>query len=168
MKLQKVIIFSIAILFSISCSNGTLDFREATAKDILSAVEEYKGEKAVLVNYWATWCVPCIEEFPMIVELSKQFSDQTKVFFVSADFLEHKDKAKEYLKRQGVQGISFIKNEKDNDFINGIHKNWSGALPFTIVYDKNTGSVVDLWEAKKPKSRFLAAINKALNEGVKL
>ena len=166
MKLNKEIILSIFLLFS--CSNETLDFREATAKDILSTVAAQKGEKAVLVNYWATWCAPCIEEFPMIVELSKEYSEQTKVFFVSADFLEHKDKAKEYLKRQGVEGISFIKNEKDDDFINGIHKDWSGALPFTIVYDKNSGNVVDFWEAKKPESRFLEAIKVAINEGDKL
>ena len=161
-KLGLLSVFQILFLL-ISCSNNNLDFREATAQDILSSVAKYKGDKAVLVNYWATWCLPCIEEFPMIVELSKEYSDDAKVLFVSGDWLDHKDKVRDYLIRQGIEGVSFIKNQKDNEFVNGIHKDWSGALPFTIVYSKNSGNVVDFWEAKKPKSRFVKALKKAIN-----
>ena len=128
---------------------------------------KHKGEKAVLVNYWATWCAPCVEEFPMVMELSKEYADEAVVLFVSGDWLDEKESALEFLEKHGVKGLSFIKNQKDNEFINGIHKNWSGALPFTIVYGKNSGNVVDSWEAKKSEARFIEALNKAINEGVK-
>ena len=91
MKLHRIFnlgITSFIITLTISCSGDNLDFREATAEDILSAVSEYRGEKAVLVNFWATWCVPCIEEFPMIVDLSEQYADDVKVLFVSGDWLD--------------------------------------------------------------------------------
>ena len=170
MKLYKLLkrtgIFFL-FLFSFSCSRSSIDLQEATAGDILTAVAEHKGEKAVLVNYWATWCGPCVEEFPMVVELSKEYADEAVVLFVSADWLDEKERALEFLKKQGVKGLSFIKNQKDNEFIDGIHKDWSGALPFTIVYGKNSGNVVDSWEAKKSASRFVEAFNKAINEGVK-
>ena len=170
MKLYKLLkrtgIFSL-FLFSFSCSRSPVDLQEATAGDILTAVAKHKGEKAVLVNYWATWCGPCVKEFPMIVELSKKYADEAVVLFVSADWLDEKKRAMEFLKKQGVKGLSFIKNQKDNEFIDGIHKDWSGALPFTIVYGKNSGNVVDSWEAKKSAARFVEAFNKAINEGVK-
>ena len=165
--LKRTQIF-ILFLFSYSCLQSPVDLQEATADDILTAVARYKGEKAVLVNYWATWCAPCVEEFPMVMELSKEYADEAVVLFVSGDWLDEKESALEFLEKHGVKGLSFIKNQKDNEFINGIHKNWSGALPFTIVYGKNSGYVVDSWEAKKPEARFIEALNKAINEGVKL
>ncbi len=168
MKLYRIIklgITSFLIVLTISCSGDSLDFREATAEDILSAVAEYSGEKAVLVNFWATWCVPCIEEFPMIVDLSEKYADDVKILFVSGDWLDYKERARNYLKERGVKGLSFIQNQKDNEFINGIHKDWSGALPFTIVYGKKSGNVVDLWERKRSEERFVNAIEKAIKDG---
>ena len=103
----------------------------------------------------------------MVVELSKEYADEAVVLFVSTDWLDEKKRAMEFLKKQGVKGLSFIKNQKDNEFIDGIHKDWSGALPFTIVYGMNSGNVVDCWEAKKSEARFVEAFNIAINEGVK-
>ena len=101
MKLYKLLkrtgIFSL-FLFSFSCSRSPVDLQEATAGDILTAVAKHKGEKAVLVNYWATWCGPCVKEFPMIVELSKEYADEAVVLFVSTDWLDEKKRAMEFLK----------------------------------------------------------------------
>ena len=166
-RLFKRIGIFILYLLSYSCLQPPVDLQEATADDIITAVAQYKGKKAVLVNYWATWCAPCVEEFPMVMELSKEYADEAVVLFVSGDWLDEKESTLEFLEKHGVKGLSFIKNQKDNEFINGIHKNWSGALPFTIVYGKNSGYVVDSWEAKKPEARFIEALNKAINEGVK-
>jgi peroxiredoxin len=49
----------------------------------------------------------------------------------------------------------------DNQFIRDIHEKWTGALPFTIVYDKN-GNVTDYWEMKKSREHFEKAIQKAI------
>ena len=58
-----------------------------TAEDLIKKVYNFKGEKAVLVNVWALWCKPCVEEFPMIMKLQKEKSD-LEVIFVSTDFQE--------------------------------------------------------------------------------
>jgi len=117
------------------------------------------------VNYWATWCGPCVEEFPMIVHLAEKFTDDAIILFVSTDWLDAKQRVIEFLQKQGVTGLSLIKNQNDNEFIDSISREWSGALPFTIVYDKNTGNVVDFWEGKQPEKRFYYAIKKAISEG---
>ena len=161
---MKIYLIYISI-FLLSCSNSKIDFIEANASEIKNEINKYKGVKSVLVNYWATTCSPCVDEFPMIMNLSRQYSKDLKILFVSTDWLEDKKKALNFLKTQSLEGISFLKKQKDNDFINQTSKDWSGALPFTIVFGKQSGNVVDLWEAKASKKRFIEGINNGINEG---
>jgi len=127
----------------------------------METVAKHKGNEAVLLNVWATWCEPCVEEFPMIVELGDKYSD-VSVYFVSVDFADEQDKVKDFLIDHHVSGLSYIKEQKDMPFINGINTNWTGALPFTIVYRKSDGSIVDYWEGKVENEKFTQAIDKAL------
>jgi len=159
--LKKLLPFLLIVIFS--CDKENLRLKTVDASDIIHQINKHKGSEAVLINFWATYCAPCIEEFPMIVDLSNEYKDQgLKVYFVSADWSDREKEVLDFLKRQGVKGISFIKEEgNDNNFINEISKEWSGALPFTIVYDKN-GNLSDFWEMEKNKNRFESAIIKAL------
>jgi len=147
-------------LFS-SCSQPTLQHTKASS--LLEVARNDKGNKAVLLNFWATTCAPCVAEFPMIVELTDIYKNDLSVYFVSMDWLEDKDKAVSFLKKHGVDQFTFIKDEKDNPFINGIHSEWSGAIPFTILYGKTSGEVVDFWEGEQPDERFTRAVNSAIN-----
>ena len=133
----------------------------STSDQIMSKIKVLSGEKAVLLNIWALWCVPCVEEFPMIVDLGNSYND-LEVVFVSADFDDQIIEVESFLKRHGVDSISYIKGEKDEPFITGIHPDWTGSLPFTVVYAKNSGNIVDSWEGKHPRSRFKAAVDRAL------
>tara|TARA_A100001037_G_scaffold306333_1_gene350791 strand:- start:10202 stop:10687 length:486 start_codon:yes stop_codon:yes gene_type:complete len=133
------------------------------SKGILQHVSSLKGQKAVLLNVWATWCIPCVEEFPMIVGLDKSF-DEVDVIFISADFTEQSNAVQSFLNDQGVDGISFMKDEKDEAFINGLHPEWSGLLPYTILYGKQSGKIVDFWEGKEPETKFREAILLAINQ----
>lgn len=152
------ILFYCAFLIT-SCER--VDLTHATSLDVKNIVKSFKGKKVVLVNVWALWCLPCIEEFPMIVELGED-SDDLEVLFVSADFIDQSNKVQGFLKEHGVYNLSLIKNEKDEPFINGLHPDWSGSLPFTVVYSKLSGEIVDFWEGKEPETRFRSAIEKAL------
>ena len=69
----------------------------------------------------------------------------------------------EFLENIGVKGISFLTDElDDNEFINAIHKDWSGALPFTLTFDKN-GNLIDYWENKKDRVFFESAIKRVIS-----
>lgn len=151
----------LVILLFFSCSQPNL--QHTTASSLLEVVGQEKGEKAVLLNFWATTCSPCVEEFPMVVELGKKYEDDLAVIFVSMDWLEDKEKAKSFIRKQDMSWTTYIKNEKDNPFINGIHPDWSGAIPFTILYGKTSGEVVDFWEGEQPRERFIKAANTAIN-----
>ncbi|MFH1850953.1 MAG: TlpA disulfide reductase family protein [Candidatus Neomarinimicrobiota bacterium] len=127
-------------------------------------VAGHHGKQAVLINFWATWCQPCVEEFPMIVALSREYTAAgLTTYFISVDFPEAWSAVEKFLQEQGVPETTFIKAVgSDNDFINGINRDWSGAVPFTIVYGRRSGDIVDLWEGEADRQRFVAAIDKAL------
>ena len=156
-------IFLLLLILLLGCNNSDIKLKTVDASDINNQIKKHKGSKAVLINFWATYCVPCIEEFPMIVDLSKKYSEKgMQIYFVSADWLDRKKEVRDFLLEKDVKGLSFIKEEgNDNNFINEISREWSGALPFTIVYDKN-GNLSDYWEMKKNKDRFESAIIKAI------
>ena len=156
-------ILSIVLITIFGCSKSDLQLITVDASDIHKQVASHNGYEADLLNFWATTCSPCLEEFPMIVELSDAYKDKgIKVYFITTDWLDFEKEAITFLNKQGVKGISFIKEEgNDNNFINAISQEWSGTLPFTIVYDRY-GNVSDYWEMKKDRFRFESAIIKAI------
>ena len=154
-----IFILSFSISF-INCER--FELIPVTAESINKHISGFKGQKAVLINVWALWCIPCIEEFPMIVKLDNEISD-LEVVYISADFKDEIENVIKFLSRFEIGYESYIKDEKDEQFIMGINQNWTGSLPFTIVYSKKSGSVIDSWEGKKPESRFRSAINNAIN-----
>ena len=85
------------------------------------------------------------------------------VIFVSGDWLEQEKEVISFLKKMGITDELFIKNQPDEEFINGIHLEWTGSLPFTIVFGKLSGSIVDFWENSNHERRFIEAIEKAIN-----
>ena len=123
------------------------------AQDVMRVVHQ-PGAKAVLVNMWATWCGPCREEFPNIVKLARRYQARgLRVVFVSADAEDKLADVKRFLAKQGVDFPSYLKAEKDQEFINGIDPRWSGALPATFIYDGG-GKLRDFWEGSASYGEF--------------
>jgi len=175
--MNKIILFLLAISLTAcgaasSGDNSNLASGSDTAVVVLTdmdsenydaIVASYNSKgKAVLVNIWATWCGPCVEEFPHIVELQKKYEDQLQVVFISADFTEDRERALQFLKDQNVTWETYFKTGKDEPFINAISLEWSGALPFTKIYNKN-GEITSYWENKADYDEFEKAILVAIN-----
>ncbi|HUJ11546.1 MAG TPA: TlpA disulfide reductase family protein [Verrucomicrobiae bacterium] len=132
-----------------------------TASGIQKAVQN-SGAKAVLVNVWATWCGPCREEFPGLIRVARKYRDQgLNVLLVSADDNSDLGAVKKFLARQGVDFPSYLKAEKDQQFIDGLDKRWSGALPATFIYD-GSGHLRDFWEGEASSNKFEQAVSQVL------
>jgi thiol-disulfide isomerase/thioredoxin len=131
----------LSVVFSISCSGNTdkerkpMEVIEVSANDVTQIVDSYVDKKAVILNVWATWCIPCIEEFPYIVEVRNEFKEDLEVIFISADFPEAKDRVLEFLGNNQVYWQTYLKNDRDEPFIDAVWTEWTGALPATIVYN---------------------------------
>lgn len=103
-----------------------------------SLIEEHKG-RVLFINTWATWCVPCKEEFPDLVRLQDHFQNSDVLFIgISVDLPEDLDsKVKPFLRAQKVNFQNYVQNFKEPaDLINLLNKNWRGAVPATFIYDR--------------------------------
>ena len=157
MKFSFVIFLT---FFVFSCEKTKLF--PVTAEILLEKISSFKGKKAVLINIWALWCEPCVEEFPMIVKLKNENKD-LEVIFVSADFEDDIKEVVKFLNKHDIGPMSYLKKQKDENFIKGLSMDWNGGLPFTMVFSKYSGKSIDFWEGKKPVERFQRAIIQALN-----
>lgn len=135
---------------------------DAGPEKLREVITSYSGEKAVLINVWATWCAPCIEEFPHIVKLHRAYEDRLQVIFISADFPDARGRALEFLRKRDVDWTTYFKQGRDQAFIEALSGDWSGALPFSKIIDVN-GEVVTSWEDKASYSTFEKYVKKAIN-----
>src|SRR5512145_2713937 len=106
--------------------------------DITPILEKYKG-KVVVLNFWATWCVPCVKELPDLFKLRKEYESKgVQLVLVSInDIDELESKVYPFLIEKQVKFETYIRHGGDDmKFINGVDETWSGAIPFTIIYDR--------------------------------
>ena len=96
-----------------------------------------KGDKIYVVNFWATWCAPCIKELPYFEVLDQR--EDVEVLLVSLDFPKHKEsRLLPFIKKNKLQSkVVLLDDANENYWINDIHPNWSGAIPATIVYNRH-------------------------------
>ncbi len=119
--------------------------RPAAATDVLAEVRSARGS-VVLVNVWATWCVPCREELPDLLRLRREFGGRgLRLVLVSADLSDQRAAAAAFLRSQGVDFPTLAKAQGDQEFIEGLDRRWSGALPATLLFDRS-GAEVAFWE----------------------
>ncbi|WP_299799559.1 TlpA disulfide reductase family protein [uncultured Maribacter sp.] len=95
------------------------------------------SNKVHVVNFWAMWCAPCIKELPVFKEYEN--NNDIEMIFVSLDFPEDiETKLKPFLKRKGITSKVVLLDDPDaNSWIDKIDPNWSGAIPFTIIFNKD-------------------------------
>ena len=107
-----------------------------------------------IINFWATWCGPCVKELPFFEKITAEGRPNVKVLLVSLDLDLDPDREKVYkfIARKNIQSEVLLLNEPDpNSWINKIEPEWSGALPATVIINYTTG-----------KRKF---IGRALREG---
>lgn len=106
---------------------------EAGLKEML----QNKSDKLRLINVWATWCGPCITEFPEFVTINRMYRRRDfEVITISADDPAKKEKALKFLKQAQAASTNYIFNKDDQyKLIEAIDPKWQGALPYTLLVE---------------------------------
>lgn len=117
--------------------------RDTTGLLIFDTFEEFdyllhqENDTTYVINFWATWCKPCVAELPYFEELHQKYKNQkVKVILVSLDFKKSLDKhLYPFLKKNQLQSeVVLLADSKTNNWIDKVEPTWDGAIPVSIVY----------------------------------
>lgn len=99
-----------------------------------------KNDSIYVLNFWATWCKPCVKELPAFEQLNKEYaSKQVKVILVSLDFPENVEShVVPFMEKKNLEStVVLLDDDNANRWITLVDEKWSGAIPATLIIDKN-------------------------------
>ena len=133
---------------NVSVSN--LELENSKVENVVDSLEIYDfdgvekfltttDDKIYVVNFWATWCAPCIKELPYFEQLNKTYQDELDVILISLDNPKHYDsKLKPFIQKHQLQSKVIAFNDPDaNTWIPKVDESWSGAIPATLILNKD-------------------------------
>jgi thiol-disulfide isomerase/thioredoxin len=126
-----------------STAKPSTEVRAVNAEE-MQALLRRDGKRPLLVNYWATWCDPCRDEFPDLVKIDRDYRSKGLDFIAITldDLVDIKTAVPKFLRAMNAKMPVYLLNVADPEpAINMVDSNWSGALPATFLYD-STGKVV--------------------------
>lgn len=125
--------------------------------------------KPLVVNFWATWCEPCRDEYPMLVELAKQYAPQGLTLVgVSFDDDAEMNLVRRFLARNKPGFPNYrLKPGSDAAFIRGVSPAWTGAIPSTMFYTPD-GRLAGQFIGTRPRAEFERAIHELLRVSASL
>ena len=97
------------------------------------------SDTTYLVNFWATWCRPCVQELPYFEKIAEDYAGKNiKILLVSLDFVKDiDDRVLPFMERMQLKNPVWVLNEPDaNAWIERVDKDWSGALPATWIVNQ--------------------------------
>jgi len=142
---------SLMIILIFSCKNEVKEIVIAEAEvnntielevhdfDGLEPLLNKQGDKVYVVNFWATWCAPCIKEIPHFEKLNANYKNKNvEVLLVSLDFpFNYEKKLKPFIKEHKLQSKIVALDDPDmNSWMPKVSEEWTGAIPITIIYNK--------------------------------
>ena len=141
MRYFRLIVLSV---FFLSFSAKAQDLITFQNFDELNAYIQNNSEKPLVVNFWATWCAPCVKELPYFQKLHQE-NPNVKVVTVSLDFEKQvESKLKPFLKKKNYTFVTtYMADKKFNNWISKVDENWSGAIPATWIINGNKGLFVE-------------------------
>lgn len=138
-------IFDIMLLSIMTYSLQAQDIPSYNLKELQAEI--YTDEDVTyVVNFWATWCAPCVKELPYFEALNEKYKedDKVKVVLVSLDFTL--DRLVQYAEKNKLKSdVVFFTEKKPNQWIPTFSEEWTGSIPATIILNGHKG-VNDFYE----------------------
>ena len=152
----------ILLLFLFSCNNASNDTIEVVDFDTLYSKIDLSVDKTYVINFWATWCSPCVKELPYFEEVNKQSKDKNiEVILVSLDFPSQiESKLKPYLKKNKIKSkVILLDDSKMNTWVPKVFEQWDGGIPATLIVNSSN---YNFYPKSFDKQELFSEINKVL------
>jgi len=152
--------------FTVNTAKNDPEHLERLDGTKLQQLVKNRHGRALFINVWATWCAPCVEEFPDIVRIARELKDR-KIDFVGVsadDFEDESSRVVPFIAKQKASFKFYIaKLEGEDAFIDTFDKKWGGGIPATFIYDSQGHKKVFLL-GKQSYQSLKAAIRGVIGE----
>lgn len=142
---MKHFIFVMSLLLLLSCTKKNKENVDNTVSenteievydfDQLDSLLSSNTDKTLVVNFWATWCKPCIKELPYFEAAQTKYKEDIRVILVSLDFPEKlESQLIPFVNDHAIRSQVVLLNDPyENEWIPKVDTTWSGAIPATLI-----------------------------------
>lgn len=136
--MKKWLLLSL-VLIVLSCKKETAQDAPIASLSFseLEPILQKQTDTTYVINFWATWCKPCVKELPYFEKVNATASEEKiKVILVSLDFPENLEShVVPFIAKNNIQSeVILLADDNANDWIPKVDTTWSGAIPATIIY----------------------------------
>lgn len=139
--------FTILLLFSLLLFSNTEGQKiEVIDFDKLAPRLAIQNDTVYVINFWATWCKPCTDEMPELVQLADEMKNKKfKLLLVSLDMPSQVEtRVKPFIEKMDIKSEVVLLDDPDsNRWINSVDKGWSGGIPATLIYSKGYRNFIE-------------------------
>lgn len=153
----------VCLLFSVTGKGQTIE--SVSFDQLQHKLDSLKGN-IVIVNFWSTWCVPCVEELPEFEKMNADYNmKKVKVVLVNLDFNSKvKTNVEPFVQKKNLKSILYHLTDTDaNTWIDKIDDSWSGSIPATVIYEPE-GKKIFFNEGKVTYEQLVQIIQPLLNK----
>ncbi len=146
-----------------SCSDKINDSIEVVDFDSFYSKIDLSSDDTYVINFWATWCSPCVKELPYFESVNREFSEKNvKVLLVSLDFPSQiESKLMPYLKKNKIKSnVILLDDSKMNKWVPRVSEKWDGGIPATLIVNSSN---YNFYPNPFEKEELLSEIQKVIN-----
>jgi thiol-disulfide isomerase/thioredoxin len=125
--------------FGVLVSDVQAQHAKVVKFDALQKILDTEKDEIQVINFWATWCAPCVKELPLLEKLNNQGLQKVKITLISLDYADKLDKVNAFIARKNIRSSVLLLDDIDyNSWIDKVEKQWSGAIPATLILNSKT------------------------------